>query len=177
MAAQHFGVRQHLFCMGLDAAKRTGTEAEVAFAEFYRTTRERSMRLAWLLTHDAAACDDVIHDAYTRLYHRFATLDRPEAYLRTAIVNRVRERGRAAGNERRRIEFVAAGRPHTTDGPTGGILDAVAHLNLPQRTVVVLRYWADLPVDEIAEILGVRPGTVRSLLSRATATLKQELEP
>ncbi len=47
--------------------------------------------------------------------------------------------------------------------------------NLPerQRTAVTLRYYLDLPDDEIAEILGARPGTVRSLVHRALATLKE----
>jgi RNA polymerase sigma factor (sigma-70 family) len=55
------------------------------------------------------------------------------------------------------------------------LLDAVAHLPYKQRTVLVLRYWADLREEEIAEIVGVRPATVRSITSRALDRLRMEL--
>ena len=53
---------------------------------------------------------------------------------------------------------------------------ALDRLTDRQRLVMVLRYFADLPDDEIAETLGVRPSTVRSLAHRAIAALREELE-
>ena len=150
-------------------------DVEERFSAFYRAERIGAARLAWLLTRDSVSCDDVVQDAFTSVYVRFATLDSPKAYLRMAIVNRVKEVGRSAGRERRRIQLVSAGRPLVTDGPTGGLADAIARLPLPQRAAIVLRYYVDLPIEEIAAALDVRPGSVRSMLSRATAILKKEL--
>ena len=55
------------------------------------------------------------------------------------------------------------------------LLDAVARLPYKHRAVLALRYWADLPEADIAEIVGVRPATVRSITVRALARLKKEL--
>ena len=56
------------------------------------------------------------------------------------------------------------------------LLDAVATLPLSQRAAIVLRYWADLPDDEIAVAIGVRPATVRSLVHRGLASLRKEID-
>jgi DNA-directed RNA polymerase specialized sigma24 family protein len=149
--------------------------ADAEFGAFYRAEREHAVRLAWLLTHDRASCDDVVQDAFASVYSRFGSVEHPGAYLRAAIVNEVRERGRSAGREQRRIALVTSGQRGTVEGPTGGILDAVARLPIAQRSAIVLRYWADLTVEDIALALRVRPGSVRSLLSRASKTLQKEL--
>lgn len=148
-----------------------------AFEAFYRERREEAVRLAWLLTHDAAAAEDVAHDAFAATYAVFDSVDAPAAYLRRCVLNRVYERTRRRQREQRRNGLVIAGDRTSTDGPTGGVLDAVAHLSIEQRTAVVLRYWAGLRDHEIAEAMGIRPGTARSLLSRATARLRKDLLP
>jgi RNA polymerase sigma factor (sigma-70 family) len=60
-------------------------------------------------------------------------------------------------------------------GPTGGVADVISKLPIDQRTAVVLRYWGGLRDHEIADAMGVRPGTARSHLSRATIRLRKEL--
>ena len=57
------------------------------------------------------------------------------------------------------------------------IRDALRVLSRRQRAAVVLRYYEDLPETEIAQIIGCRPGTVKSLLDRATKKLRKELQP
>ncbi len=57
------------------------------------------------------------------------------------------------------------------------LIDVLKRLSTRQRTAVVLRYYLDLPEDEIAAILECRPGTVRSIVQRALAKLKKELTP
>ncbi|MEI8241024.1 MAG: sigma factor-like helix-turn-helix DNA-binding protein [Actinomycetota bacterium] len=151
--------------------------AITTFADFYEQERTRAIRLAWLLTHDGSTSEDLVQDAFTRVFHRFDTLDHPGAYLRRVVVNGVYERSRREGREARRIELVARDVPTAVDGPTGGLADAIAQLPLNQRTAVVLRYWADLDHHAIADAMNVRPGTVRSLLSRATAQLRKDIAP
>lgn len=174
---QQIGRALHLVGMALNASEREGRDLRVSFADFYSATRDRAMRLAWLLTHDAHACDDIVHDAYARVMRHYESIANPDAYLRSAIVNRVKERSRLSTNERRRTELVGAGQLAAVEGPTGGVIDAVATLPTAQRVAVVLRYWADLPDDEIADILHVRPATVRSLLSRALKALRKDITP
>lgn len=148
-----------------------------SFAGFYESERERAVRLAWLLTHDPVVAEDVVQDVFTALFHRFDQLDNPAAYLRRSVINAVYERNRRSGREARRLALAAGAAPTDVDGPTGGLIDAVAALPLQQRTVVVLRYWSDLDHATIADAMDVPVGTVRSLLSRATAQLRKEIEP
>lgn len=150
------------------------------FAVFYAAERQRAVGLAWLLTRDASAAEDVAHDAFASVFHRFVHLDDPAAYLRRSIVNSVYQRHRGAGREARRLTLIAAALPTTielaTDDSNRVLVDAIAALPLDQRTVVVLRYWSDLDHNSIADVMGVRPGTVRSLLSRATSRLRKDLD-
>lgn len=142
------------------------------FARFFEAERSGVIRLAWLLTHDAAAAEDVAQDSFAAVFERFDGLDNPAAYLRRTVVNKVYERGRAHEREERRRRLLGAGSVVGVDGPTMDLADAVARLPWRQRAVVVLRYWADLNDREIGAILGLREGSVRSLLSRATAELR-----
>lgn len=145
------------------------------FTGFYREAYPGAVRLAWLLTHDHAAAEDVVQDAFVRLRARLATIEHRTAYLRTAIVNGCRDRARSTGRAEagwRRLRVVTE--VTSTDKPSE-LLDAVGQLPYKQRAVVVLRYWADLREEEIAEIVGVRPATVRSISSRALDRLRKEL--
>lgn len=145
------------------------------FEELYRAHRSSVIQLVWLLTHDASVAEDIAHDAFARLFVVFGEVEHPAAYLRRSVVNGVYERTRRRDREQRRNDLVAAGRSQSVDGPTGGVIDLVASLPLDQRTAVVLRYWGGLRDHEIADAMGIRPGTARSHLSRATSRLRKEL--
>lgn len=145
------------------------------FTDFYRDAYPGAVRLAWMLTHDHAAAEDLVQDAFERLRPRLAAVEHPTAYLRTALVNGGRDRIRSAGRAEagwRRLRVVAD--TTSTDKPSE-LLDIVGRLPYKQRAVLVLRYWADLREDEIAAIVGVRPATVRSITSRALDRLRKEL--
>jgi RNA polymerase sigma factor (sigma-70 family) len=161
----------------VSAAVLPTTDVGLAFSAFYNENCIAATRLAWLLTHDSSSCEDISQEAFALILPRFASLDDPAAYLRRVIINRVAERSRRSGRERLRIDLVSAGQPVVEEGPTGGLIDAIAVLPMHQRTAVVLRYWVDLNHIQIAEAMGIRPGTVRSLLSRATATLRKDITP
>lgn len=157
--------------------RESAPDAEVAdrFDAAYRSHRTAAVQLAWLLTHDRTAAEDVAHDAFVSLFRAFDRVDDPAAYLRRCVVTAAYERARRRTREQRRHELVVAGEPTTVDGPTGGVADVVAGLPFDQRVAVVLRHWGGLQHDEIAAAMGVRPGTARSHLSRATARLRKEL--
>jgi RNA polymerase sigma-70 factor (sigma-E family) len=133
-------------------------------------------RFAYLLCGDRALAEDLVQDTYLALYRRFGetlTVAAPVAYARRAIVNAHISRGRA----RAAHEVVSADLPDAAaDCIDGGDQDAMWRLlgALParQRAVLVLRYYADLSEAEIAAALDCRPGTVRSLATRAFAALR-----
>lgn len=149
----------------------------------YRAHATKATRTAYLLTGDAALADDLVQEAFVRLAGRFMDLRREdafEAYLRRTIVNLARTRFRRMQRERERHErdvreasVAAAGPPDAAE--TLAVRDALMRLNQRQRAAVVLRYFDDLPEAEIADLIGCRPGTVKSLLSRAMVILREEL--
>ncbi len=99
--------------------------------------------------------------------------EHPGAYLRKIVVN-----GCHSWHRRQRMERERMPRP-AADGvePEGReLLDALARLNLRQRSALVLRFYADMSEAEIAEALGCRPGTVKSLLHRGLRELERMIE-
>jgi len=161
--------------------------AVTSFAAFYEDNRTAAIRLVWLLTHDSAVAEDIVQDAFTTMFLRFdaadafGAIDDPRAYLRRVIVNGVYQRTRRRGREARRLEVVGRAQPRSaedqSEGLAGGLATAIHRLPLDQRTAIVLRYWGDLDHRAIADAMGVRPGTARSLLSRATTQLRKDYTP
>lgn len=145
------------------------------FVRFYREQYPIAVRLAWLLTHDHQASEDVAQDAFVRLRQRFAAIEHRAAYLRTCVLNGCRDRARAAERSAARLRRAGATVGEWANDRPSELLDAVARLPYKQRVVLVLRYWADLPEHEIAAAVGVRSGTVRTLVARALAALRKEM--
>jgi RNA polymerase sigma-70 factor (sigma-E family) len=143
------------------------------FEEFFREAWPGAVRLAAFLTQDRTAAEEIAQDALAQMYSAWGEADRPHAYLRTAIVNRSHNWRRHAGVHRAKLPLLAT--PATADLVIDDLADAVASLPFRQRAVVVLRYHAGLSETEIAEALGCRPGTVKSLASRALKRLEKEI--
>jgi len=167
-----------------------GTDAEVveishghgrdrAFDDLYRREHLAMRRLGYLLTGSQDAAAEVTHDAFVRTYQHWDRLDRPGAYLRRAVVNGCND------HHRRRIRRattsvaeVADRVDPRTEGAAAAeeqLADAIATLRPKRRAAIVLRYYLDLPQAEIAATLGVRQGTVKSLLHRGLADLRAAL--
>lgn len=144
------------------------------FDDFYRREYPRAAQLAWLLTHGYNN-EDLAQDAFITVQSKYPKLDNPSAYLTTAVVNRCRTWHR---EQRRRLLLAAAPTEAAGAGaPTDEyLLDAIGGLPYKQRVVVVARYWAGFTEAEIADLLGCRPGTVKSLASRALSRLRKEVE-
>jgi len=136
------------------------------------------VRLAYLLCGDRAAAEDIAQDAFVKVAARLRRVRDPDkfwAYLRTSITRRVID---VARSEQRRTDRhrQLARMGDTTHGPSSSDIDlirAVAHLPPRQKAMVVLRFWADLSVPDIARTLGCPAGTVKSGLARALDTLKE----
>lgn len=136
--------------------------------------RERPglVRLAHVITGSNQITEDLVHDAYLRWVDRPA-LDNPAGYLRIVVVNLARDalRRREIASRVRHDEPVRLGEPQLDE--TWAI---VRSLPEKYRTALALRFYEDLSERRIAELMGVRPGTVKSLIHRGLEKVRKELE-
>ena len=152
------------------------------FAAYVRDRGEHHLRVAVLLTGDWHAAEDLVQESLVRLYRAWPKLrldGDPDAYLRRIMVNTHRSWWRA----RWRRETPAGELPDTViadfaDGQAFAALVRQALQALPQRqrAAVVLRYCADLPEAEVADLLGCSVGTVKTHTHRGLRALRENLE-
>ncbi len=142
---------------------------------FYRSHRTDAVRWAVALVGDRAVAEELAQDALIAVSGRLGGLDNPTGYLRRTVVNRAASWHRSHAREQRRIHRAAAGQPTSYSAETHEVLGALATLPSKQRAAVALRYWDDWTDEQIAEALGCAPASVRVLVHRALATLKQEI--
>jgi RNA polymerase sigma-70 factor (sigma-E family) len=156
------------------ASTHLESSARSDFAAFYASEWSAAVRLAGLLSQDARVAEDLAQEAFARVFPKWENVENPRAYLRVAIVNACRSWQSRRRTERVKLPLIAGDR--SAELAFDGLADAVAALPYRQRAVLVLRYYADLRESEIAEAIGCRPGTVKSLTSRALAALRKEVQ-
>ncbi len=157
----------------LDRATNADARSAAAFSDFYRSRWAQTVRLAGILTQDASVAEELAQEAFSQVLSRWSDLDEAGAYLHRCVVNAAHMYHRHAKVVRGKLPLLW-GATDTTQ-PFDVLADAVAELPFRQRAVVVLRYHCDLTEREIAEALGCRPGTVKSLASRALRALERTL--
>jgi RNA polymerase sigma-70 factor, ECF subfamily len=153
------------------------------FATLTRREVDRAYRLAWAILGDDGDADDATQDAFTLAWRKRAGLRDParfDAWFGRILVNVCRERLRQRARSRVRA---LDDPPELTSADDAAhavtryaIRTALARLDADHQIVVVLRYWADLTVDEIAERVDVPPGTVKSRLHYALRSMRPRLE-
>lgn len=144
----------------------------MTFDDLYRLERQPMLRVAYLIVGNAETAEDVVHDAFIELYRRWDDVDSPGAYLRRAVVNRALSWQRHAGVAQRHLLRTA---PATQSVETPDPLwERLGNVTADQRAALVLVYYLDLTSDAAADLLGVRPATVRSLVRRGLRTLRKE---
>lgn len=153
-----------------------------AFDEFVSRGSPTLYRLAYLLIGDRGHAEDALQLALLRTAQRWQVArEAPDAYARRIIVNLSRDRYRHLS--RRVPEYPldeAVGLPLARDHADGligreTVIHALRALPVRQREVVVMRFFADLPVPDTAAALGLSDGTVKSHTSRALARLRELL--
>jgi RNA polymerase sigma-70 factor (sigma-E family) len=151
------------------------------FRGFFAQHYERLCRLGFLLTGDPAQAEELAQDALVRTWRRWKLVGKPnnpETYARKVLVNRHRSLLRRA---------LVEARYRYRDRPTEGSSDehpedaivlwaATRRLPLRQQAVLVLRYYEDLSEAEIAQVLGIPAGTVKTLARRGLARLRRSLD-
>jgi RNA polymerase sigma-70 factor (ECF subfamily) len=155
---------------------------EDAFAELFRRHEGRALRLAYALLGDRAAAEDAKQEGFLTAFQTLPRMHDGVAFsswLHQNVVWAVRTQLRRAHHR------------HEVSGPAGAVMAghdeferqerssvAVAALrSLPAgaREALALRFYLDLPEAEIARLLGCRPGTVKSRISRALRQLKESV--
>jgi RNA polymerase sigma-70 factor (sigma-E family) len=164
------------------AAERCRADDEQVFEAFARQHMAGLSRLGYLLTGDHSAADDLTADTLIAAWNqwdRVLELDRPAAYLRRIMINISTSRVRSSIRERRRIRLFHADLREARPDPDGAVVvdvqEALRHLPVRRRACVVLRHAFDLSEDEVARIMRVSVGTVKSQTSRGMAQLQRLL--
>ena len=151
--------------------------AELAerFRDLYRTEYPRIAGYAFRLTRDAELARDMTQEAFTRLLSRWVGVREPRAYLFHVVTNLARDAWKARVRGERLAAAVALAAATSEPAPDRSVLDAIGRLPRRHREVVLLHYYADLPVPEVALAVGRPPGTVKRQLSEARAHLAGSL--
>lgn len=140
--------------------------------ELYRERYAPMVRLAYLLTGDRSAAEELVQDAFVAVHRSWARVTNPPAYLRTTVVNASRTWGR-----RKVLELTR--RPPTPEPATlvaDEMWDSLQQLTSRQRAAIVLRFYEGLPDAEIAAVLGCREATVRTSVHRGLAALREKVQ-
>jgi RNA polymerase sigma-70 factor (sigma-E family) len=151
---------------------------DTEFREFFASQYGRLCWLGFLLTGDRAEAEELAQDALVRLWWRWLVRrpDDPARYVRKVLVNRRRSLLRRAAVEARALARLEPVPPPPGDEDDAMVLwTAVQALPVRQRAVLVLRFHEDLTEAEVARLLGLPLGTVKSLGHRALGRLRQRL--
>ncbi len=163
-----------------DLIRAAQNGSKEAFEGLYRRHWRPAYRAAYLVTHDAAASEDIAQEAFLAAARALGRFDRRRPFapwLHRIVVNRSIDwtRARAA-----RAEVLVRAPEREADAAahaSGELVAALAALPPDQRAVVVLRYMLEYTPGEIAEMLDLPRGTVNSRLRRGLDALGTRLEP
>jgi len=166
---------------GVPMRPRRAESSDAEFAAWMAARQGALARTAYLLTGSQSAADDLLQATLTKIYlawPRIADRQHVDAYARRALVNEHRSTWRRTS---RRPEVLAetppdrGEQPPEYDGEREAVWQLVQGLPPRQRAVIVLRYYEDLSEAQIADLLGISTGTVKSQASRALAALRERV--
>ena len=153
------------------------------FGEWAAAARPRLRRLAFLLSGDWHLAEDLTQEALVRLHtvwRRVSATGTPDGYARKVLVNAFRAHARRPWRREHLTdalpESAAAGSVDHHD-ERQALTEALAQLGRSQRTILVLRYWEDMSVVDVADLLNLSTGTVKSQTARGLDRLRAALAP
>ncbi len=161
-----------------DRRSSRNSEKDADFSAYMAARQPALYRTAYLLAGDHASAEDLLQNAFAKLYlswDRIRDREALDGYVRRVMVNENNSLWRRAWKRREHSTdtMPETGTTDAYDDGMGGVLwSFVQTLPPKQRAVVVLRYYEQLSEAEIAEELGISPGTVKSQASRALAALR-----
>lgn len=151
--------------------------ADPAYSEFVLARGPRLRRAAYLMCGDQDLAEDLLQEAFIALAEKWESVENPDGFVRRVVY-----RQRVSWWRKRRREVTSDVLPERgiPDGADERARDDEVHRALRalpprQRAALVLRYFEDLTEKQTAEVMGVKPGTVKSLSHHAIARLREEL--
>jgi len=153
----------------------------MAFDEFYESYFDRVGRALVLAGADRDLARDTAQEAFARALQRWRKvreMDRPDGWVYVVAMNQLREHWRRSERRRGRApELGDAATDNTHAVATRlSVRDAIATLPARQRQAVVLRYLADLSLDDVADAMGCATGTVKATLHQAMQSMRVEFD-
>ena len=157
------------------------------FREFVAVRSGALLRTAWMLTGDAQAAEDLLQTALARVWPKWSKVadGNPYGYvLKTMVRTNASWKARRWGSERPSGHAGDIPQPpgrspdeHARVDQRLELADALAALPTRQRQAIVLRYFNDLSVEAVADLMGSSTGTVKSQCAKGLAKLRASLEP
>jgi RNA polymerase sigma-70 factor (sigma-E family) len=152
-----------------------------AFEHFAAESGAELMRIATLIAPDPHTAEDVYQETLQRLAARWSRVDNPRAYCRRVMYNIILDQSRTRARRPRELRLLDGGEtadprsadPHQAVELWPSLRAALDTLGVQQRTVLVLRYFDDRSAADVAALLGISVGTVKSTASRGLAHLRQ----
>lgn len=143
-----------------------------SFEDFYRREWAPMVRLARLLVGVASIAEEIAQEAFIAIHKRWGTIESPGGYTHTTVVNLSRSYHRRAKLERERVPRpeIITGEPEVDE-----MFEKVMQLPENQREALVMRFYLDLTVPQIALAMNIKEGTVKSHIHRGVSALRGEL--
>ncbi|PZF85940.1 SigE family RNA polymerase sigma factor [Jiangella anatolica] len=157
---------------------------EAAYGEYVAARRRALLRTAYLLTGDWHAAEDLVQETLTKLYvswRRVLRRDDLDGYARKTMLHAYIDSTRRPWRREHAVDVVpdggGSGDPADGSDPRARhrLLTALAAVPAGQRAVLVLRFWEDLSVEQVAGLLGCSAGTVKSQSARGLDKLRDLL--
>jgi RNA polymerase sigma-70 factor (sigma-E family) len=153
---------------------------EEEFRQFVSARLESLRGLAYLTCGNWQSADDAVAQSLAKLYSRWSRVATPERYAARMVVraaiDEVRRPWRREISASEAFPDVGEPDPHDTLPERMRIRAALRQVPTGQRAVLVLRFYLDMSVDDVAETLGCSTGTVKSQTARGLATLRRLLD-
>lgn len=156
-------------------------DRDAVLSGLHRDHYRALVRMACLLVDDVGSGEEVVQDAFVRVYRAWARVDDPLKYLRTTVMNGARSGLRRRRSARRYVPPVARSVPGADEevvvlSDHAEVMVALRDLPRRQRECLVLRYFVDLSEAEIASTLGISAGSVKSHSHRGMTALARVLK-
>ncbi len=142
------------------------------FDDFYTAHFGCMVRLASYLVDRRTVAEDIVQDSFRQVWQRWATITNPAGYLRTSVVN-------GCHNELRQRRVRRDSWPKLIDRSGSDrhyLADALAGIPESRRKAIVLRFYGDRTMNEIAEAMNIPTGTAKSLIHRGLADLRGAID-
>lgn len=160
---------------------RSVSRADDRLAQLYRAHSGEATRLAWLLTGDRQAAEDIAQEAFVRLGGKLLTLRDPQratGYLLRTVANLAKDHYRRLKRDQKlMVVWTAEAFSGSFDIEVRDeVLSAMMTIAPRHRLILFLRYYLDMSEQQAAQTLGCSTAAIKSLTNRATVSIRKQLE-